>query len=245
MNTRTSTVATLTAHALYQASLFQAGPREPRDYLRGVCLQSTPEGVVAVATDGHHLGAALSPHGPDARPVAFEDLLFTVDTDLRNALRKKTADRVIVEASDDRQSATVTVNYSIGGRVEPAAFKVALIDGRFPDWRHFLRGTARRLVQVDPQAHAGATVAPISTAATGLWQRLSVANGKRANVRLHASAIDGHRMDPHGVVRRGMVIRLIGDEHFFGLLMPVSFTGGASESRHPLPDWVNATDPSR
>lgn len=244
MTTRTPTIM-LAAHALYQASLFQAGPGEPRYYLRGVCLQSTPEGVVTVATDGHHLGASLSPAPPGERTPPFEDVLFTVDTKLRNALRKKTAEHVTVEVSDDRQGATVTVNYSIDGRVEPQSFDVALIDGRFPDWRHSVRQTARRLVQVDPKTEAGETVALISSAAAGLWQRLSVPKGKQANIRLHATAMDGHRMDPDGVVRRGMLVRVIGDEHFFGVLMPVSVIGGVPESRRTLPDWVNATDPSR
>ena len=244
MSTRNPLTVTLAAHALYQASLFQAGPSEPRYYLRGVCLQSTPEGIVAVATDGHHLGASFSPASPDERTPAFEDILLPVDTGLRNALRKKTAEHVTVEVSGDRQIATVTVNYSIDGRVKPNVFDVVPIDGRFPDWRHFVRETERRLIQVDPQADAGATVASLSAAAAGLWQRLSVAKGKRATVRFHASAMDDHRVDPHGVVRRGMVVRVLGDEHFFGVLMPVSVIGGESESRRALPEWFGTTDPS-
>lgn len=182
---------------------------------------------------GHHLDAALSPHGPDEHPQVFEDILFVVDTSLRNARRVKTAENRTMEVRDDRQSATVTVNCSIDGRVAPKAFDVALIDGRFPDWRHFVRETARRLVQVDPQADAGETVAPFSTAAAALWQRLSVADGKRANVRLHASAMDGHRMDPDGIVSRGMVIRVIGDDNFFAVLMPVAVIGGTGSRVTP------------
>lgn len=65
----------LVAHALYQAILFPALPAEPHYYLRGVCLQASPDPV-----DAGLLGAAPV-DVPDGSPEPGGVTVETFDED--------------------------------------------------------------------------------------------------------------------------------------------------------------------
>ena len=236
MNRSSAQTITLAAHALYQASLFQADRHEVREYLRGVCLQSTPDGVIAVATDSHQLGAALSPSQKGAPRQQFDDIVLVVDAALRRSLRKKTAAKAIVELAADRKSATVTVTYD--RPVDPATHRVDLIDRSYPDWRKIAADAATLRTVPEGEEVRGATLVPFAGEYAAIWEKVSVTHGKQASVHLHVVGSDGSRYTRAGVVGDCIVVRIGGEPNFLGILMPV--TVGPAYPGGPVPGWAKA-----
>ena len=89
MSSSSRLIVALSAHALYQASLFQGSGRGTSSAPRGVCLQPLSHGIVAYATNDTSLGAAFSPLAADEALPEFDELVLDIPAPLRAELRKR------------------------------------------------------------------------------------------------------------------------------------------------------------
>ena len=227
MNNPSPTIVTLSAHALYHASLFQAGKNDIREYLQGVCLQSTPSGVTVVATDGHCLGAALSPTQNGSLPQEFDEIVLVVDAPLRTALCKQTADKARVEVTEFSKYATVTVTYT--NSVDHVTHRAKLIDWfPYPDWRKSVRKMAASLASADPGDAPGANVFSLVEPHISVWQMLSAVHGRNPVVQFHVTS------GSSSTGGEGAVVRFDYHGHFLGFI----FSRRIPALRPSVPDWA-------
>lgn len=231
MSRQSPLTVTLAAHALYQASLFQARERTARLALRGVCLEPTPNGVFAVGTDEKTLGVAFSPKTNDAPVPALGDVVLAIDTALRAALRKLSADQAQVVFDPDRRNATVTVTYT-GGRPPARVFRATVLRDRFPPWLGRVRRATSHLIYPAP----GAKMLPLAAGDAAVWEKVSVRHGRRAQVRFHMPAAYGSERVPRGLVNDPVIVRVAGEAHFLGLLWPAASTWDHLVA--PVPAWL-------
>lgn len=235
MSRNSPLTVTLSAHALYQASLFQARERTARLALRGVYLEPTPAGVFAVGTDETTLGVAFSPATDDAPVPDLGDVVLAVDTTLRAALRKVSADQAQVVFDPDRRNATVTITYT-GGRLAARAFRAMVVRDRFPPWLGRVRLATSRLILAAP----GAKMLPLAAGDAAVWEKVSVRHGRRAQIRLYMPAAYGSERVPLGLMKHPIIVRVAGEAHFLGLVWPAASTWDPLAS--PVPEWLPAEE---
>jgi len=118
-----------------KAAAIAASVDEARYYLKGVCVEYTPEGPVCVATDGHRLIAVHQPWQGDA-PDAFEPVIVPLDLIKRIKIARKdptTAD-VTFTAVDDVAPKGFRVSIDHAG----ATYAAGSIAAVFPSWRNVI-----------------------------------------------------------------------------------------------------------
>jgi DNA polymerase III subunit beta len=118
---------------------FAMEKEKTRFHLRGILLHNTPEGLVAVATNGHRLARVVIPGAAGLS----QDFKLIVP-----AAAVKIATKVIGEKDIER----VTLRRSttlLAVETAKAAFVSKLIDGTFPDFRRLLLKPSGNAVTVD------------------------------------------------------------------------------------------------
>lgn len=126
-----------TRHIHCDAKLFRVvsgfmPKQDVRYFLNGVFVEPhDKEGVYIVATDGHRMGVAHDPCGKANGPWICE-----VPAELRRALKKKEAQRVLFEGD---QCVVLGEQDGLPEKVCPSSISPAIrakpVDGKYPEWQ--------------------------------------------------------------------------------------------------------------
>lgn len=189
--------------------------RDIRYYLEGIHVEPNPAGgVIAVATDGHRIAAALDPKGECAAPLLIKlpkDAWKFCNAATPNAPEPRHATNLVVSV-DDRAAPTddfgdfcsgpmlrgwqIAIQYgmppSMRVWVAPEA-RPCIVEAKFPDWRRVLPKTAEEWQALQPCA-ASLNVYYLAM----LSQHLKTKKGAYTGSRLWQRASDIE--DPRGGV---------------------------------------------
>lgn len=118
-----------------------AAVRDVRYYLEGIFIEPHPEkGVILVATDGHTLGVIHDPDGWVAAPIIVGDITKQLISacSAKGIEHRMTVPKLLYIG---QKGAVVTGDSEVSSEIDPFAMltlhmsKIAIIDGKFPDWR--------------------------------------------------------------------------------------------------------------
>lgn len=204
--------------ALVNADLFRIvanfiSTEETRYYLRGVFIQRHQlNGVYLVATDGHRMMIAH-----DATGTTESDIIVSLDKVALNACKpvKHEPGERLLQVDDNGRAQVLT---GTDDRLPVAIHHGAIIDGTFPDWR---RVACPSLENVAPTTFNGLFLADF---------------GKAAKELARNSGSDKHGIRAIGETDGPNVIRFLGIEHAYGVLMPMR----DPNPTNTLPWFVNA-----
>jgi hypothetical protein len=118
-----------------KATAIAASNEETRYYLKGVCVEHTPDGPVFVATDGHRLIATRHDWGENEKPE-FAPFIIPLDLIKKIKIVKKSGyiGTITINKDKDPEKRTPHVSIEYAG----ATISGFAIDGIFPDWRRVI-----------------------------------------------------------------------------------------------------------
>jgi DNA polymerase-3 subunit beta len=142
---RNFTVVQRDLRRLLESVAFAMANQDVRYYLNGLLLETTDDGLRAVATDGHRL--ALADHG-DLQVVEGE----ASGGDLRVIVPRKAITELLrlLDDSDDRITLGFGRNH-LQVQMPDLVMTSKLIDGRFPEYQAVIPPNNEHAVQVDRQ----------------------------------------------------------------------------------------------
>jgi DNA polymerase-3 subunit beta len=114
-----------------KATAIAASNEETRYYLKGVCVEHTPDGPVFVATDGHRLIATRHDWGID-RATYFAPVIIPLSLIKRIKVNRKIDQATMTIEPKEKGAIAISIYYAGATYIENA------IDGTFPDWRRVM-----------------------------------------------------------------------------------------------------------
>jgi len=114
-----------------KANAIAASNEETRYYLKGVCVEHTPDGPIFVATDGHRLIATRHDWGID-RTTYFARVIIPLSLIKRIKINRKIDQATMTIELKEKGAIAISIYYAGATYIENA------IDGTFPDWRRVI-----------------------------------------------------------------------------------------------------------
>lgn len=130
------------ARGIFDALMCCISKEEARYYLKGVCLDNSKEGLLAISTDGHRLGRlelAVVAKETDAKgKEVWKETGKALADDFSHIIPTAFVKRLGTLANHPflREVCTLTIKDGwIHYKDKEEGFSAKLIDGNFPDWR--------------------------------------------------------------------------------------------------------------